>query len=354
MWIWNVIKNGFVQANEQFISFPLGADRTDDKPAPIAIEAHKTYFRLRVASMFLQKRVKGGISWYPALHSVVRIALGDQPAVDIPSITDPSIGNTKGNGNIVLKDLVLSTAMPFSGGTISVGAALVSVEEENKLNKFIQVFGGFADLLAVPQLSSVLQIAKPLTAGIQQLFTSGNGQVHIGLKQDFAAGELKQGYVVVIRATEKQIAKDDLWVVDKQLRIGSSLDDNEAFEKYDYMLLRVEVFTDRDDFDKLSFIKDPFQEALNALPVDDDPDAIKKADMLMQTALRRVLQSPDLTQADRQRIIVILKNQYKAAKEGLKSAAGRDLDLPILMRSAMTADAALALGKPTIDDIIDV
>jgi hypothetical protein len=353
MSLWDLIKGGFSQDNQQFISFPIDKGRTDDEPQPTAIEANKTYFRLRVASMFLRKRVKGAKSWYPALHSVVRITLGDQNAVDIPSITDPSIGNMKGNGNILLRDLVLTSALPFSGGTISISAGLVAVEEENKLNKFIQVFGGFADLLAVPQLSSVLQIAKPLAFGIQELFTSGNGQIHIGLKQDFAGGELKQGYVAVIRATETQIDKARLFVVDKQLRTGDSLTKNDPFETFDHMVLRVEVFTDRDDYDKLSFIKDPFEEALNALPIDDDPASVKKADMFMQTALRRVLQSPDLTQADRRRVVDLLKAQYRIAKEGLRGGVGRDVSLPVLLRS-MSVDQAAARGEPTVDDILDL
>ena len=36
--LWDSIKNGFSQDNEQFISFPIEADRTDDKPLPVAIE----------------------------------------------------------------------------------------------------------------------------------------------------------------------------------------------------------------------------------------------------------------------------------------------------------------------------
>jgi hypothetical protein len=353
MTLWEMFKSRFDKDNKQFISFPLDSSRTADKPPAVTIQAGKTYFRLRLGSVFLHKRVEGGKSWYPAVHSLVQFAFADQPKVDVPNIVDPTIGGQK-TGETLLRDVTLTPAMPFSGGTVSVNVGLMAMEEENHIAGFIKVFGLFAEQLAVPQLSSAIKIAQPLASGIQELFGMGNGRLHLGLKQDFAGGELTQGYVVLIRAAEKDVDKSKLWVRDLQLREGPTLDKSEPFDKFDYMLLRVEVLTDRDDWNKLTFIDEPFQQALDALQGGDE-EAQKKADLFMQTALRRVLKSPDLTQADRTRVMALLKEQYKSAKENLRGLAGKDLTLQAIMkRPAISAAAALELPEPTLDDVVNL
>lgn len=351
MSLWDMFKSQFDKDNQQFTSFPIESGRTRDKPAPVTIQAGKTYFRLRLASVFLHKRVQGGKSWYPAVHSLVRFDFAGQK-VDVPNIVDPTIGSQK-SGETILRDVSLTPAMPFSGGMISINVGLMAMEEENHVAGFIKVFGSFAEQLAVPQLSSAIKIAQPLASGLQELFGMGNGRLHLGLKQDFAAGQLTQGYVIIIRAAERDLVKTRLWVRDLQLCEGPSLDDNKPFEEFDHLLLRVEVLTDRDDWDKLTFIDEPFQQALDALQGGDD-EAQKKADLFMQTALRRILKSPDLTQADRTRVMVLLKEQYKSAKENLKGLAGKDLTLQAIMkRPAISADAALERPAPTLDDVVN-
>jgi hypothetical protein len=75
---------------------------------------------LRLASVFLRKRVQGGKSWYPAVHSLVRFNFGNQNAVDVPNVVDPTIAGEKPNGEVILRNVTLTSSMPFSGGIVSV------------------------------------------------------------------------------------------------------------------------------------------------------------------------------------------------------------------------------------------
>jgi hypothetical protein len=283
----------------------------------------------------------------------VRFNFGNQNAVDVPNVVDPTIAGEKPSGEVILRNVTLTSSMPFSGGIVSVNVGLVAMEEQNHIGGFLKVFGSLAEQLAVPQLSTALSVAQPLANGIQELFGMGNGCLHLGLKQDFAAGELAQGYVVLIRATEDKVDMSQLCVAAGQLRKGRAPDDSKPFEDFDHMVLRVEVLTERDDWDKLTFIDEPFQQALDALAGGDDEESKKKGDLFLQTALRRVWKSADLTQADRTRVMALLKEQYKLAKDGMKGLVRKDRNLQQLMRSAMSVDAALGRPEPTLDDVVN-
>lgn len=136
------------------------------------------------------------------------------------------------------------------------------------------------------------------------------------LYESFSAGEIRNGYIAAIRATEKQVDPAGLRVVEKELREADGAGGTRPFTQFDYMLFRVEIFEERDDWEALSYIDEPCQQAIDALQSDDD----KKADLFIKTALRRAMSAPDLTEADRRRVVDKLKERYKAAREQLQTS----------------------------------
>jgi hypothetical protein len=346
----------FDKDHPQFVAFPVDPTHIDTKPDPVAITEGQTYFRLRLCQMFLKKEVWAAKTWYPTVHSLVKFDFGNQQSVEVPNLVDPSIaGVSDGQGNVITSNLVLTPAVPFSGGTMAVNAGLVAIAGANHLTDFVGVFGKFADLLAVPQLSSVIKIATPLATGIQSLFSAGNSQMHLGFKGAFAAGELKRGHMVVVRATEAQVDPSRMWVVKDQLREGKDAPGSTPFNRFDYMLLRFDIFSDRDDWDKLTYIDEPFQQALDALQ-DGSEESTKKADFFFQTALRRVFKSPDLTKADQIRVIQALKDRYKQAKSamGTQGLIATDLSLTTIMAKAIRPEAAVKQPEPSEDDLFEL
>lgn len=350
--------NNFVDKDRQkLIAVPIDPTHVDRRIDNAAIAAGRHYVRLRLAEMFLKKDVQWFKSIYPAVHSLVRFDFGNQP-IEIPNIADSTrVGmqeSKQGGGDMIARNFMLTPTVPFNGGIISINAGLVAIEGQNHLKNFLNVLGNFAVLLNVTQLSTVLNVAQPLALGIQELLSGGNGRLHLGVHNSFAAGELRAGYIAAIRASAADINASDLWVVNDGLCEGSGLAANHhaPFVRHDHMLFRVEVFEERDDWESLTSIQEPFQESLKALR---DPATTEQAANHLRTALLRAMQAPELTKADRRRVVESLKEQFQQSKDDLafsNLAGGAPPTLKRVMRNAMSVDLALEQDEPTFAGII--
>jgi hypothetical protein len=352
-----LLKKLFDEDSQQFgfVRFE-GADRVD-RPLdqqPLADGRH--YIRLRLAQMFLKKRTTFLTTWYPAVHSVTQFTFVGDQQVSIPMVADATrVGMTQqgGSGDVVARNFVLSPTTPFNGGIITLDAGLIGIQGQNLLDPFLGLLSSFSSLLVVPQLSAVLSVAGPLARGVQEFLTASNGKMHLGYHDTFAGGEVKAGYIAIIHLPQDEIDPTSLYIVDDQLRKGSGLaaGQNTAYADADYMLLRLEIFEQRDDWEKLTTIDTPRKAALQALAGFDED----KAKVQLTLAKLAAMQAPELTKADRRRVIQALDAEYQQFKHdiGIPSMAPRALpELNDTMQNALSVDQALALGEPTWGDIL--
>ena len=354
MSLWDALTGWIDNDSQQMISKVIDPKTNIDPPVnDVGIVAGQHYIRLRLADMFLTKQVAWFKSWYPAVHSVVRFDFGNR-SLEVPNIADSTrVGMQQGGqGDVVARNFVLTPTIPFNGGIVSLNAGLVAIEGKNYLNSFLKTLGNFAGLLGVAQLSAALNVAQPLALGLQELFGAGQNHLHLGMYNSYAEKELKAGYIVVIRATETQVKDTSkLWVVADQLRTGNSLKQNTPFTGYDYMLFRVEVFDKRDDWEQLTAIQNPFQAAIRALHNTSDTS---QAIHYLRTALLEASQSPELTKADRRRVVDSLKEQFEQAKKDFSVDAaftGKPPTLKQAMKYAIPIKEALKKPQPTPDEI---
>jgi hypothetical protein len=361
--LWQTIVNLVDKDADKLLLVEFGPGHVDQKLDPDPMDSGRDYFRLWLSEMFIRKEVKLFQTWYPAVHSMVRFQFADlKDPVEIPNIADSTkvIKQDTPSGDVVAVDFPLTPLMPFSGGVVDLSAGLVGIKGANLLNSLIKVMSDFAGLLAVPQLSAALSIAGPLANGVQELFSAGNGSLLLGLHRSWVgkgqtAGErteLREGYFAVIGATEQQVDTKKLWIVGDRLREGTSMKEGEhkAFTKYDHMLFKMDVLEQRDDWDKLTYIQQPFQQAIDAL-VDDEKE---KADSYLRTAVVAALKSPDLTRADRRRVVSELKKEYDEVKDDLGYdglAGSAEPVLGRMMKRAMSVDLALEMGEPTLEEV---
>ncbi|MBV9958266.1 MAG: CHAT domain-containing protein [Acidobacteria bacterium] len=355
MSLWTTLTGWFDKDRKHLIYHVMDQAHVDLKLNPESLEAGCHYIRLRLADMFLRKEVAWGQSWYPAVHSIIRFDFAER-SVEIPGIADWSrVGlQNNGNGDVVGHNYMLTQAMPFNGGVVSLGAGLIALEGQNYLKAYLKTLGNLTDLLMVPQLSAAMKIVEPLTLGIQELVGAGNGHIHLGFYNSYSAGELSDGYIAIIRATGEELDTDRLWVVKDQLRVGQSMAESKPLDKFDYMLLRTEVFKTRDDWEKLDSINEPFQESLKALS---DPDTAAQAPRHIRQALLRVTQAPELTDAQKRMVFNKLKENYEQAKIDLAYAGATNSSLPTLkelMRHQGKISNALSEGLPTLAEINSV
>jgi hypothetical protein len=356
MALWDSLLELGVRERDTIIYRPIDRAHVDVAIEDAHAEAGRHYVRLRLADMFLKHEVRWFRTLFPAVHSLVRFDFGSQ-RVEIPNVADSSrVGMQQGvGGDIVARNFVLTPTVPFNGGIIELDAGLLAIEGENYLGNFIHALGGFASLLAVPQLSAVIGLAQPLAAGVQDLLGGGNGRRHIGLHDSFTADQLKPGYLAVIRASESDLPLERLYVVGDQLRQGTGLAAGQhgPLVGYDYMLFRLEVFEDRDDLEQLTSIWQPLSEARSQLRNQDE----KKAEFYLLEAKQRAYDAPELTRVDRRRAITVLNEQYQQARDDFLVAglrASRVPDPTSAMRRSMSAESALEAGQPTLSEALAV
>lgn len=352
MSLWDTLKNLRDRDTNKLVYFRLDADHTSRAIPEGAVQSGRHYLRLRLVEMHLKKRVEWFQAWYPAVHSLVRFDFGSQ-RIEVPFIADATRLTTSRSGaeDIVARNFMLTPAVPFNGGTVDFDAGLMAMQGQNYLGAVIKTLGNFASMMAVPQLSAVLNVAQPLATGIQDLFGAAGQHLHLGLHESFAAEELVPGYFCVIRATEAEVDRSQLWVVDDQLRIGRTAQQSVPFEEYDHMLFRLEAFEQRDDWESLTDIYQPFRDARRALKDLEE----KRAEFYLGTALVCALEAPELTSADRRRVVASLKEQFAHEKETFGLAGLLPDEAPTfgeLMRQAMSVDRALELGDVTYDEAL--
>ena len=185
------------------------------------------------------------------------------------------------------------------------------VQGQNYAKTLISTLSSFAELLAVPQFSSALEIAKPLADGVQGLLR--DSEVRLGLHQTLSAGD-SGGYLVVLRAEEGfregQVDSAKLLVKDNALRYGNSLaaDSDVPYKGIDYVLFRIEVIEElpRAAWLNMPAIAEPMSEMFNAFKSKDT----NKLESYFRAAYVAVWEAKELTDGQRNQALGVIEERY--------------------------------------------
>jgi hypothetical protein len=339
----------------RYLYVPMPPDRVSGGQADTAaLVEGRDYFRLWLTEMSLKRDRDWFKTWHPAVQSLIRFQFGTE-LVEVPNIVGEQWLKNVDSAHLdraIELNYPLTSLMPFSGGVVELTAALLAMEGQDFVKRFIGVMTNFAALVAVPQLSAALALAGPVASGIEELFGGTDGEMHLGLHQAFShqgggGSELRPGYLVAALATEAQLDPGTLWVADDRLRQGPSASQSTLLTGYAYLLLRIQKETVRDDWEGLSAIMTPFSTAIEALGTGDTD----RADSYYRTAIAAAVSSRDLTQADRRRVAEVLKQRFAEAKDlGLGAATA----WPSLTDdvAAIPVDEALAQGEPDLCEFL--
>jgi hypothetical protein len=305
-----------------------------------ALKANEHYFRLWLDEMFLKDERAWFTAWHPAVHSAVTFEFGDQTQV-ISRIAGASAlkdVDDKHLDRVITLATPLTSIMPFRGGTVRINAALLAMKGQDAVKQLINVLGEISTSLAVPQLSTAINIAKPLAEGVSALVGVTDGEMMLGLDATLAGGELQSGSYAIVYAAATDIPAADISVKDKHLQVRKR-----PLEGRNYMLLRIERLETRDDWDSLSAIHDPYQQAIDQL-TDGELAPAQKA---LKKAIGAALKSSDLTDSDRRRVIDALRKRYAEAEQLVGGAAfgeGVSRSLAHLLSVAISPAEAAAQG----------
>lgn len=291
----------------------LGKDGHAGAAPGTAAKANQHYFRLWLKSMVLSSRTKWFRDFAPMVHSVVKLQYGNRASVEIPhaagrfSLKDVKAGNLD---RVVSRDHALTSLLPFRGGTVELTAGLFSVLQHDSMDAFLKTLGSFSALLSQPAISAALTVAAPLANGVQNLLGASDNLLCVGLDQTFTgtdAGQpLADQYFAVFRADD-QVDVNRLQQVDGVLKQRNQNGDWEELTGVDYMLFRVEVTETRDDFDGFPSIDEPYKRMRTHLV----QGKIDDADKERRKTFTAVIESDDITDFDRRRILELVNKEYE-------------------------------------------
>jgi hypothetical protein len=345
----NHLANAFSTASPALIYHPLSPAAVDNTDDYIAMETGRHYVRLWAAHVFLAKKTTFLQNWFPAVHALVQFDF-QGTRIEFPTVSDASrvaLNQSAASGDVVARNYAITPLIPFNDGTITLNAGLIAVQGSNTLNNLITTLSDFSSLLAVPQFSTVLKVAEPLGKGLQSLLAMGG--VHLALNDTLSVGSMG-GYRAVVRATAQQINKAELRVRNKELNLVNQFDNRLAnpLTGFDFMLFRIEVTEKGPDFRSLTTIQEPMKQAYSALKELEDT----KAEGFYRTAIIAAHQAPELTNADRVRVKLQMRDDFKALKSDLTSGlTGSDYDLGESMKKAIPVRMAMQLGEPSWDEL---
>lgn len=301
---------------------------TRGKAKPIVSSEH--YFRVWLKDMRLASTTRWFTDFYPATHSLTALQFGDS-SLEIASLIGPrdfGAGINKSNlGNSVIVNKALTPLLPFKGGTVSLDAGLVSVPAEGGIGSFLNAVSRFAQMLDVPQVSSIVKLAEPVAASIADLLELNGPTVRLNYSSTYSAtggGRFEDAYFVIASLPNGKLRADHLWIVGDRVRVGNSAESSDPLDDCDYLLFHIERVDERDDWEQFADIAEPLQSALRAALTGNS----EEMNFQLMTAKAKVIASPDLTQIDQYRVVrAIDKRVAELAKPQGPSAAADDLSL---------------------------
>src|SRR5882672_4038600 len=275
--------------------------------------AGQHYFRLWLVQMFLANDRNWFTEWHPAVPSSITFSFGSNTEVltglsGQSKLKDLNSGNL---GKFLTINQQLTGLLPFNGGTVTVDAGVLAMKGKDDLKDLIKSVGDIGSLLAVPQLSAAMAVAGPLANAIGSLVGATDGELMVGLNQTYseagggADAILRAGYYAVLDATAETFPdKAKFWVEQDSLQYGDTLEGSKPLQAVNYMLFRIECRDNRNDWDELRSISDPYKEVLKSLQA----GQVEAAQVHLKSAIQAALTAPELTKnVDRRRVVEQLK-----------------------------------------------
>jgi hypothetical protein len=346
----------------------IPAERVDAPAfANNAVKAGENYFRCTVSEMFLKDDRKWFTEWQPAVYAAIRFRFGDQ---------DQSLNHVAGPSGV--KDLdsshmnvgarlnySITPLVPFNGGDIEIEAGLVAIKGgDNDIHKLLDVLGGFSKALAIPQLSTALKFAGPLADGIAKLLGVAGNHTELRLHDTFNSGNpLKPGYLLTIADDSSELEAEKCFVKQDRLYYGGSLNSAAPLTGYSYVLLRIDTPEERDDWESLSAIDDPYKSAIEMLQTamaTNDPKLqqgmMEEADRRIGAAKLAVYRSKELTRTiGINQVMGAIEARYADAKKRFASHGATEVkvarDLKSAMAGRMSPREALLRGPMQEEDL---
>jgi hypothetical protein len=297
----------------QCTRLPIAKDNDLTRRSGTAAQADRHYVRLYFSELFLQKGRQWFTSRFPLGYSLISHKYGDQPKVEFANVAGKNKFDIQqaSQDRSILRNYPMTPLLPFRGGEIEVDCGLVSMQAGNLIESFAKTVGDIAGKLNAPQASAVVNIASTVATGVQELLGAGKAETVLNVHDMFTGKSLNSGYLLLASNPLTSFEGQTLWMTDDGVRVGSNSDALTVIEPQDFLVVFVECLEDRDDWQSLSAIGKPLDNAIQAkLNGRDD-----EAKLLLVQAKVAAMASPDLTRRDGKRVVAAIAAYYKDSSE---------------------------------------
>jgi hypothetical protein len=235
------------------------------------------------------------------------------------------------------------------------------MQADDVLQRFVDVMGNVAKLVSVPQISTAVAVAGTVSSAVQTLVGVGNKQLVLGYIDSFVGADaaggggspgLRSTYIALINAPAGTYDPKQLWADHRKLLHGPNIESARELSGVDYMLIQLEIRRERDDWDQLTSISEPFSKAIEALgqldPATGEPK-LAEADAFVRSAAVAALNSPDLTAVDRMRVARAIRKRFTSYREALEQErAARAISLPRAPTILDVAESARGMSREEV------
>ncbi len=316
--------------------------------AGVRIQGDQHYLQIWLREMCLRDDRVWFTNRAPLVHSVAVLKFGDQ-SVELSSVAGKStlqMQNSSLNRSAQL-NFELTGRVPFRGGSVQFDCGLNSIQLSNIIEKFTNVVSEFAAKLAQPQVSAAVSVAGSIANGVQSLLGAGESEPKLYYRNTFtdeAGGEpLRSGFFLLSEKAHGSLSPDQAWVKGGRLHFGSTLASAQPADPHDYLLIEIAALEQRDDVAQFSQIAQPFQEALSAKLVGD----MERAQQSLIQARIAAFRHPDLTGADKRRVIAAMNKEFSEFTGAFELSAPA-IALRAALRRAPTIAEARELPEPNL------
>lgn len=264
------------------------------------------YLRIWLAEGILATARSWGADRYPALHGIVTFPFHDRGPTQFSTLIRSPLAPGAQN------DFPITPLLPFRGGVIEIDAALYQVTTESPLVTALQLIGALEPLLG-PPLDLAAAIAEKLGQGIQSILDAHDEQPLLALHKSLVSPGgngtvLRSGHAAVLTAPPARLQGTPS-ISGGHLVLASPAG-AQAPTGTDYLVLRVECRTERDDWN-LPYLDTLVTAASEAYLTGQQG----RFASLRTEAIVRAYSSPDLVSADRKRVAKLVAERIDEVKE---------------------------------------
>jgi hypothetical protein len=272
-----------------------------------ALLKDKHYFQVIVNEMYLANARQWLHEIEPVVYVVGEFVHAGEPKV-VPLLVGPSLVKQFGVPDEYAKGMIFRNTSvfglyPYRGGGLTLSVVLAEAKGNSPLRPMLGFVETAAKVLGFsPALAPYASVANLVMDGFETLFQSGSVVPLVGFRDSFGPNQripFQPSYFALIDAPA--VDPETLWVRNRQLVQGSSLDDAEPYRAADYVLYSIVAPAEhrRDDVDILPFNEQWERVKSEASSPIDDPN-YKNARVQMSALYQAIITSPDLTdsQAD--------------------------------------------------------